>query len=138
MKLRTRISLSMLSLVIASLLVIGAVTIWFFTKQNKEYHQERLQRKERAIKTEMAYFSKEVQLQEDQDVVVQEFEEELLRLASVHQLEINVFNTSGELLVAARSDAIHSEYVDRRVPNSALEELKSLDRIIIPEEEEGP
>ncbi len=137
MKLRTRISLSMLSLVIASLLVIGAVTIWFFTKQNKEYHQERLQRKERAIKTEMAYFSKEVQLQEDQDVVVQEFEEELLRLASVHQLEINVFNTSGELLVAARSDAIHSEYVDRRVPNSALEELKSLDRIIIPEEEEG-
>ena len=135
-KLRTRITLSMLSLVIASLLVIGVVTIWFFTSQNREYHQERLERKERAIKTEMAYFSKEVELQEDLDVVIKEFEEELLRLATVHQLEINVFNTSGEMLVAARPDSIHSEYIDKRVPESAIEELNSLDRIIIPEEEE--
>lgn len=126
----------MLSLVIASLLVIGIVTIWFFTNQNREYHQERLQRKERAIKTEMAYFSKEVELQEDLDVVVKEFEEELLRLASVHQLEINVFNTSGEMLVAARPDSIHSKYIYKRVPASALVELQTLDRIIIPEEEE--
>lgn len=125
----------MLSLVVVSLLVIGIVTVWFFTSQNREYHEERLQRKERAIKTEMAYFSKEVELQEDLDVVVKEFEEELLRLASVHRLEINVFNTGGKLLVAARPDSIHSDYIDKSVPAPALEELNSLDRIIIPEQE---
>jgi two-component system, NtrC family, nitrogen regulation sensor histidine kinase NtrY len=137
MKLRTRITLSMLSLVVFSLLVIGIVTIWFFSEQNEEYHRERLQRKERAIKTEMDYFSKEVELQEARDVVVREFEEELLKLASAHRLEINVFNTNGEMLVSARPDSIHSEYIHRRVPATTLEELESLNRIIIPEREDG-
>lgn len=135
MKLRTRISLAMLSLVVTSLLIIGMVTIWFFTSQNKEYHEERLHRKERAIKTEMDYFSKEVELQEDMDVVIKEFEEEVFRLASVHQLEINVFNTSGEILVAARPDSVHSEYIHKRVPESAMADLATMNRIIIPEEE---
>lgn len=137
MKLRTRITLSMLSLVVFSLLVIGIVTIWFFSKQNEEYHRERLQRKERTIKTEMEFFSKEVELQEARDVVVREFEEELLKLASAHRLEINVFNTNGEMLVSARPDSIHSEYIHRRVPETTLEELESFNRIIIPEREEG-
>jgi two-component system nitrogen regulation sensor histidine kinase NtrY len=134
-KLRTRITLAMLALVITSLLVIGGVTVWFFAEQNQAYHQERLERKERAIKTDMAYFSKEVQVQEDQDIVVKEFEQELLRLATVHQLEINIFNTQGEMLVAAKPDSIHSDYFDKRVPVPALEELQELDRIIIPEQE---
>jgi len=134
-KLRTRISLAMLSLVITSLLIIGMVTIWFFTSQNKQYHEDRLQRKERAIKTEMTYFSKEVELQEDMDVVIKEFEEEVFRLASVHQLEINVFNTSGEILVAARPDSVHSEYINQRVPASVMSDLAIINRIIIPEEE---
>ena len=125
----------MLSLVITSLLIIGLVTIWFFTDQNKQYHEERLQRKERAIKTEMTYFSKEVELQEDMDVVIKEFEEEVFRLASVHQLEINVFNTSGEILVAARPDSVHSQYIEKRVPESAISDLVMMNRIIIPEQE---
>ncbi len=125
----------MLTLVITSLMIIGMVTIWFFTSQNKEYHEERLQRKERAIKTEMNYFSKEVELQEDMDVVIKEFEEEVFRLANVHQLEINVFNTSGEILVAARPDSVHSEYIHKRVPESAMADLATMNRIIIPEEE---
>ncbi|MEX2596794.1 MAG: ATP-binding protein [Salibacteraceae bacterium] len=135
MKLRTRITLSMLALVITSLLVIGLVTIWFFSEQNKQYHRERLERKERAIKSEMAFFSKEVEFQENMDVVIKEFEEELLRLSSVHRLEINVFNTEGEMLVAAKPDSIHSEYVYKKVPASALQELQTLTRIIIPEQE---
>ena len=135
MKLRTRISLAMLSLVITSLMIIGLVTIWFFTNQNKQYHEERLQRKDRAIKTEMTYFSKEVELQEDMDVVIKEFEEEVFRLASVHQLEINVFNTSGEILVAARPDSVHSKYMYKRVPESVMSDLALINRIIIPENE---
>lgn len=135
MKLRTRITLSMLFIVVTSMFVIGVVTIWFFARQNSEYHQERLERKERAIKAEMTYFSKIVEAQENADVVVREFEQELLRLASVHRLEINFFNTSGEILLAARPDSIHSEYMNKRVPQSTLSDLQTVDRIVIPETE---
>jgi two-component system, NtrC family, nitrogen regulation sensor histidine kinase NtrY len=135
MTLRTRITIAMISIVLLSLLVIGAVTIWFFNVQNEKYHEERLQRKERAIKTEMGYFSREVEIQGSADIVMKEFEEEVLRLATIHNLEINVFNNDGEMLVSARPDSIHSEYVHKKVPYSAYEELDHINRVVIPETE---
>lgn len=123
----------MTALMVVSLIVIGAVTISYFKAENTKYHQERLARKERAIKTEMQYFSKEVSLQENMDVVIKEFEEEVLRLATVHNMEINVFNTRGDMLVSAKPDSLHSEYINRRVPPIALEQLSMTDRIVLPE-----
>lgn len=134
MKLRTRIILAMTTLMVTSLIVIGAVTIFYFQVQNDNYHQERLARKERAIKTEMAYFSKEVEIQQGTDVVLKEFEQEVLRLSEVHNMEMNIYNTDGEMLVSAHPGEIHSEYMDRRVPPIALEQLKSTDRVVIPEQ----
>lgn len=135
MTLRTRITLAMISIVLLSLLVIGAVTIWFFNAQNEKYHEERLQRKERAIKTEMGYFTREVEIQGSADIVIKEFEEEVLRLATIHNLEINVFNNVGEMMVSARPESIHSEYTDKKVPLSAFEELEHINRVVIPETE---
>jgi two-component system nitrogen regulation sensor histidine kinase NtrY len=135
MTLRTRITLAMISIVLLSLLVIGGVTIWFFNAQNEKYHEERLQRKERAIKTEMSYFTREVEIQGSADIVIKEFEEEVLRLATIHNLEINVFNNAGEMMVSARPESINSEYFDKKVPYSAYEELENINRVVIPETE---
>lgn len=135
MTLRTRITLAMISIVLLSLLVIGAVTVWFFNSQNEKYHEERLQRKERAIKTEMSYFTREVEIQGSADIVIKEFEEEVLRLSTIHNLEINVFNNDGEMMVSARPESIHSEYVNKKVPYSAYEELEHINRVVIPERE---
>ena len=125
----------MVSIVLLSLLVIGVVTIWFFNSQNEKYHEERLQRKERAIKTEMGYFSREVEIQGETDIVMKEFEEEVLRLATIHNLEINVFNNKGEMLVSAKPDSIRSSEAHKKVPLSAFEELKHINRVVIPETE---
>lgn len=137
MKLRTRIILAMTALMVISLIVIGAVTIFYFQVQNDNYHQERLARKERAIKTEMNYFSKEVEIQQGKDIVIKEFEEEVLRLSEVHSMKMNIYNTSGQMLVSARPGEIHSEYMDRRVPPNALEQLKVTDRVVIPEQRDS-
>lgn len=118
---------------LVSLLVIGAVTVFFFQSQNEIYHQERLARKERAIKTEMTYFSKEVEMQQGQNVVIKEFEQEVLRLSDVHNLEINIYNVEGQMLVSARPGEIHSEYVDRQVPQSAIDRLKIQNRVVLQE-----
>lgn len=123
----------MLSLVVLSIIVIGVVTIWFFQEQNSDYHAERLQRKERSIKTEMRYFSQEVEIQEDMDIVLREFEESLLRLASVHNLQINFFNTAGQLLLTAQPDSsTQAALAQQQIPTQSLKELESKDRVIIP------
>ncbi|NCG31231.1 MAG: GHKL domain-containing protein [Bacteroidetes bacterium] len=138
MNLRTRITLAMLSLVVLSIIVIGVVTVWFFQEQNSDYHQQRLQRKERSIKTEMRYFSKEVKLQEDMDIVLREFEEVLVRLASVHNLQINFFNTAGQLLLTAQPDSVTQPVVaQQQIPAQSLAELQEKDRVIIPTRTDG-
>lgn len=123
----------MTTLMVVSLLVIGAVTVFYFKVQNENYHQERLARKERAIKTEMRFFSREVEIQDGQDIVIKEFEEEVLRLSEVHNMEMNIFNTSGQMLVSARPGEIHSEYMQRKVPPVALDQLQQKERVVIPE-----
>jgi two-component system, NtrC family, nitrogen regulation sensor histidine kinase NtrY len=133
LKLRTRIILAMTALMLVSLLVIGAVTVFFFHSQNEQYHQERLARKERAIKTEMAYFSQEEEMQKGLDIVIKEFEEEVIRQSAVHNLEINIYDTRGYMIVSARPEGLHSEYMDRRVPQAALEQLQQVDRIVLKE-----
>lgn len=135
MRLRTRITLAMVSIVLLSLIVIGVVTVVFFSRQNDQYHEDRLQRKERAIKTEMSYFSREVELQGSADIVIRDFEQEVLRLATIHNLEINVFNANGQMLVSARPDSLHHDYSNKTVPPSAFEELQLVNRIVIPETE---
>jgi two-component system, NtrC family, nitrogen regulation sensor histidine kinase NtrY len=121
----------MTALMLVSLLVIGAVTVFFFHSQNEQYHQERLARKERAIKTEMAYFSQEEEMQKGLDIVIKEFEEEVIRQSAVHNLEINIYDTRGYMIVSARPEGLHSEYMDRRVPQAALEQLQQVDRIVL-------
>lgn len=133
MNLRTRIVLAMTVLMVASLLTIGIVTVIFFKAQNDKYHQERLARKERAIKTEMMYFSKEVEVQENMDIVVKEFEQEVIRLATVHNMEVSVYNTHGDVLVSAKPDTIDSRFIDKRVPPAAMEQLSMTDRVVLPE-----
>ena len=110
---------------VISLICIGAVTIFYFQVQNDNYHQERLARKERAIKTEMNYFSKEVEIQQGKDIVIKEFEEEVLRLSEVHNMEMNIYNTTGQMLVSADLVRIHSEYMDRTRSSNALNSLKT-------------
>lgn len=132
MSLRIRIIIVMLSILTASLLAIGWVSLIFFRSQNAQYHQERLARKEKAIKAEMMYFSKEVEVQENSDIVVKEFEEEVLRLATIHGLDITVFNTKGDLLVSAGSDSLLTSST-KRVPPAALEQLSMVDRVVLPE-----
>jgi len=52
----------------------------------------------------MGFFSDHVSLQENNDIVIREFEEKVAQLAQVHNLQISVYNTQGEVLVTGVPD----------------------------------
>ena len=54
--LRNRIYFSLTLLVVISFLIIGAVTIWYTHIENERYHNQRLERKEKAITSALNYF----------------------------------------------------------------------------------
>lgn len=131
MKLRSKITLAMLVLVALSLLIIGAVSFFSFKRQNETYHAERLERKERAIKTEMLYFTREVPMDSSMQVIARDFEEKINQLADIHNLTINVFNMKGEMVLSSIGNLSDSIF-QSRVPLNAMLLLQDSDRVVIP------
>ena len=53
--LRTRIFIAMIFIVVIASVLIAAVTIYQYNEQSEEYHNNRLERKEEAIKSAISY-----------------------------------------------------------------------------------
>ena len=115
----------MLAIILLSLLIIGATTIIFFDNQNEEYHQDRLKRKEHTVATSLQYFLKEVKIAKNMDFVRKDFEYKVKELSDVNNIEINIFNTKGQVLMSSRDDKSDPEFYTRTIAPELLEKLQS-------------
>jgi len=115
----------MLAIILLSLFIIGATTILFFDSQNERYHQERLKRKEHTVATSLQYFLKEVEIAENMDFVRKDFEYKVKELADVNNIEINIFNTKGQVLMSSRDDKNDPDFYTQTIAPDLLTKLKS-------------
>jgi len=122
--LRTRIYISMLAIIILSLLIIGATTILFFDNQNEKYHVERLKRKEHTVATSLQYFLKEVEIDEHMDFVRRDFEYKVKEIADVNNVEINIFNTKGQVLISSVDKNNNEDFYNLTIDSAILSELE--------------
>lgn len=127
--LRTRIYLSMLFVLLVSLVVIGVTTAYFFIEENEEYHTKRVSRKAKTIISSIQYFTKEVPIDASLDVVVKDFDEKVQELSDVNNININIFNTNGDILVSSYLERDENFYKNQ-VPSDILEQLKSEENIV--------
>jgi two-component system, NtrC family, nitrogen regulation sensor histidine kinase NtrY len=102
--LRMRIYISMLMMIMVSFIIIGAVTVRHFMVENEEYHQDRLERKETAVIKSIGYFLEREGIYNNPDSVVVLFSDKICELADINNLDINIFNLKGELLISSHSD----------------------------------
>ena len=116
--------MSMLALILISLLVIGSTTILFFKNENEEYHIARLERKENTIIASLQYFLEDFHVDENTDVVSREFEKEIKFLADVNNVNLNIFNTKGEILMSSNYDYDNPSFYEEKIDSSILEEIK--------------
>ena len=88
LKLSHRIFLSMLVLIFFSFLAVGISTISRYQSKNKEYHKERLKRKDRAVVQSMKFM-----LNTNPSSLHEQFVETniLEKLSSIHKLKINIY-----------------------------------------------
>ena len=101
LNLRSRIYISMMALILISLLATGIITINYFSSQNKQYHSERLKRKEKTIISSLQYFFNDISLQENMDFVRKDFDYKINELSDVNGLEINIFTLDGKILLSS-------------------------------------
>ena len=127
LSLRVRIFISMIFLTVISSILIASVSIIQFRNEAKEYHQERLERKETAIKENINYILKNTTYPLTTENIPLIFSErdKIHELSDIHALEINFYDLNGKLLKSSKSSfAIDDEpksienYIVRLVQSS--------------------
>ena len=129
--LRSRIYFSMVIMILVSMLVTGIFTIYHFKAKNDVYHEKRLSRQEERVIATIQYFLKDSELQENLNTYIKDFADKILEIADVNNLEINVFNTSGEILMSSQIEIEDPNFYLQTINDSIFTELKRKEHVVI-------
>jgi len=138
---RVRIFFSMILLTVISSILIASVSIYQFRNEAKDYHRERLERKENAIKEHINYIlnTTTYPLTTENIPLIFSERDKIHELSDIHGMEINFFNLEGKLLKSSKSSfAVDEEpksidiYIVRLVQSSMDKryvEVKEIDGV---------
>ena len=101
--LRSRIFITMIFLVLIASVLIAGVTIYQYREQSRDYHQNRLERKEDQIKQSIAYTLQETSYEVITEKLPLIFRDEIYRIADVHNVNFNIYDMEGQLLKSSRA-----------------------------------
>lgn len=103
LSLRIRIFLSMIVLIIVASVLLATISIFQFKNEAKKYHQERLDRKEDAIKENINYVLSNTTYPLTPNNLSLIFKDKIHELSDIHNLEINIYSLDGKLLKSSKS-----------------------------------
>ncbi len=103
LSLRLRIFLSMIFLTLIASVLIAAVSIYQFKKEAREYHQDRLERKENAIVEHINYVLQNTTYPLSTRNIPLIFKEKIGEIADVHTMELNFYDLKGNLLLSSKA-----------------------------------
>lgn len=102
LSLRTRIFLSMIVVIVASSILLASISILQFKSEAREYHQEKLERKESAIKEHINYILATTTYPMTEKNLNLIFKDKIHELAQIHNSEINIYSLDGKLLKSSK------------------------------------
>lgn len=138
LSLRARIFTAMILLVLLASILIAAVTIYQYNEEAKDYHRERLERKERAIRRSINFAIKETTYPVDTENVPLIFKKEIYDIAAVHNLQINLYDLDGQLLKTSKG-VIQKDTLSNCLDPEILNQLSNTaeHRYVIKNQENG-
>lgn len=104
LSLQIRIFLSMIVLIIVASILLATISIFQFKNEAKQYHQERLDRKEDAIKENINYVLSNTTYPLTPNNLSLIFKDKIHELSDIHNLEINIYSLDGKLLKSSKSN----------------------------------
>lgn len=101
--LRFRIFLSMLLLVVLASVLIAIVTIYQYREEAKDYHRDRLQRKELSITKNIEYVLKNTTYPVETEKIPLIFKNKIYEIKDVNRLDIYFYDLNGVLLKSSKA-----------------------------------
>ena len=93
----------MIVLIIVASIVLASISIFQFKNKAKQYHQERLEHKEDAIKENINYVLTNTTYPLTPNNLALIFKDKIHELSDIHNLEINIYSLEGQLLKSSKS-----------------------------------
>ncbi len=119
--LKNRIQLSVISLIIASFIIIGIVTVWFFQNSHKEYHENRLSRKTESVLKDAEH---ELDLMLASNDSTMNITNLIDPVSKIHRMDINMYNLEGHLIGSSEEDIFRQGVTGRQMSSPAFFALK--------------
>jgi len=103
LSLRSRIFLYMILLVVVASVLIAAVTIFQYNQQSNDYHEQRLERKERQILSSIDYVLKETTYERVPERLDLIFKDKIYQIADNLNVNFNLYDLGGTLVKSSKS-----------------------------------
>lgn len=120
LSLRARIFISMILLIIITFVLTGAVLFFHFQNEEEEYHKERLQRKEYAIRANIDYFLTPYKEGLTEKELPEVFSEKICEISDIHNLDVAIYSVSGYLLISSNEALVSQGIIPLRLEPTTL------------------
>jgi len=122
LSLRSRIFLYMILLVVVASILIVAVTIYQYNQQSQDYHQQRLERKERQILSSIDYVLKGTTYERTPERIGLIFREKIYEIRNNLNVDFNFYDLEGVFVKSTNPDFV-SDSTSKRLPPEILSNL---------------
>ncbi len=124
--LRTRLFIAMLSLVLIASIVIAGITTFRYKNEAEQYHKDRLERKEMAIKQNINYVLKRTTYPITTKNIPLIFKENgrIYELSAVHRMPLIIYDLNGELLIKSNESFI-KDSVKQGIPDIVISKMNN-------------
>ncbi len=124
--LRTRIFLSMILLVLLASILIGGVTIFQYKEEAQEYHRDRLERKEEAIRENIKFVieSTTYEVSEENITLILKERNKINEISQVHNMPLNIYSLDGDMILKS-NQSFFRDTTDLQLDQKILDKLNS-------------
>ncbi len=102
--LKVRIFISMIFLTLISSVLIALVAVYQFNQEAKNYHQERLERKESSINEHISFILNTTDYELTTENLTLIFKEKIHELAAIHSIQVDIHDLQGNLLLSSKGN----------------------------------
>lgn len=118
LSLRLRIFFGMVLLILGASILIGIISVIQYKEEAKEYHRDRLLRKEDQIRAEIDYVLDQTSYEITANNLpnILRWQQNIYRIADVHELPINIYDVQGHLLLKSKDGFVTDTLETTLVP----------------------
>lgn len=115
----------MIFLTIVSSVLIAMVTIYQFKREARNYHQDRLIRKENAVNEHVNFILQTTTLPATTENLPLIFKEKIFELSTIHNIQINIYDLKGRLLITSKGNFIVDKVENEVISPNILKIIES-------------